>query len=399
MSKLAINGGKPLRVQPMPPREGFGPLEEAELVACINYYRSIGQDPPYSGRWNKLFSEAFAEYQGGGHALPVSSGTGAVFVALASLEIPPGSTVLTSPVTCSGVIAAIHALGLIPKVVDAAQDSFNIDAVQVQQRLTDDVRGIVITHSGGEPVDVPAILAVLGRKNVAVVEDCSQATGARIGHERVGTWGHIAAFSTMYRKNLAAGASSGLVFTRNFDLYRLALSCSDRGKPLWRLDLNLKDPRNDLFPALNWNSSEMSNAIGLASLRRLEDTNQRRRDFLESLIREMSMRSSVCMPSRYHNGFAPFYFPIFVDQSRVSVTAEQFAIALQAEGVPLGAKYGCVVSTWPWVDTLVSDAFVPTNAISTRDRTFNLHLNENYGEREVNDIVDAIEKVAAAYRK
>jgi hypothetical protein len=113
----------------------------------------------------------------------------------------------------------------------------------------------------------------------------------------------------------------------------------------------------------------------------------------------MNARSSVCLPSRYHNGFAPFYFPIFVDQSRVNVTAEHFAIALQAEGVPLGAKYGCVVSTWPWVDAITSDAFVPTNAISTRDRTFNLHLNENYGEREVNDILDAIEKVAAAYRK
>lgn len=381
----------------MPPREALGLSEEAELMACIQHYRSLGQDPPYSGKWNVMFSEAFAEYQGGGHALPVSSGTGAVYVALASLEIPPGSTVLTSPVTCSGVIGALHALKLRPKVVDAAEDSLNTDAIQVQQRLTDDVRGIVITHSGGEPVDIPAILEVIGRKNVAVVEDCSQATGASIAGEKVGTWGHIAAFSTMYRKNLAAGASSGLVYTRNFDLYRRALSYSDRGKPLWRLDLNLNDPGHAFFPALNWSSSEMSNAIGLASLRRLEDTNQRRRNFLELLIREIGTRKSVCIPSRYHDGFAPFYFPIFVDQSRVRVSAEQFAIALQAEGIPLGVKYGCVVSTWPWVDGVVTDTFVPINAISTRDRTFNLHLNENYGRQEVDDILNAIQKVAIAY--
>lgn len=383
----------------MPPREALGPAEEAELMTCIHYYRSLGQDPPYSGKWNTMFSEAFAEYQGGGHSLPVSSGTGAVYVALASLELPRGSVVLTSPVTCSGVIGAIHALGLKPKVVDAAPDSLNIDAAQVQRRLSNDVRGIVITHSGGEPVDVPAIMTIIGGKNIAIVEDCSQATGASIRGEKVGTWGHIAAFSTMYRKNLAAGASSGLVFTRNFDLYRRALSYSDRGKPLWRLDLNLKDPGHAFFPALNWNSSEMSNAIGLASLRRLEETNERRRKFLELLIRDMKSRHSVCMPSQYHEGFAPFYFPLFVDQSRVKVTTEQFAIALQAEGIPLGAKYGCVVSTWPWADDILTDTFVPVNAISTRDRTFNLHLNENYGQQEVNDILDAIDKVASVYEK
>jgi dTDP-4-amino-4,6-dideoxygalactose transaminase len=201
----------------------------------------------------------------------------------------------------------------------------------------------------------------------------------------------------MYRKNLAAGASSGLVFTQDFDLYRRALSLSDRGKPLWRLDLNLKDPGHAFFPALNWNSSEMSNAIGLASLRRLDETNQKRRNFLELLIAGLDERRSACKPMAYHSGFAPFYFPLLVDQTRVTVDAEKFALAVQAEGITLGAKYGCIVSTWPWAENLVVDTFVPVNAISARDRSFNLHLNENYGPTEVRDILDSIDKVSEAY--
>lgn len=383
----------------MPPREALGPTEERELLECIQYYRSIGQDPPYSGRWNAMFSEAFADYQGGGHALPVSSGTGAVYVSLAALEIPRGSTVLTSPVTCSGVLGAIHALGYQPKLVDSAKYSLNIDAEQVVRRITADVRAIVITHAGGEPVDVPAISAAIGQRNVAVIEDCSQATGASLHGQKVGSWGHIAAFSTMYRKNLAAGASSGLVFTRDFDLYRRALSCSDRGKPLWRLDLNLKDPGHAFFPALNWNSSEMSNAIGLASLRRLDVTNAKRRWFLEELIRELKFHDTVCSPYSYHSGFAPFYFPIFVDSTRLQVSVDQFAAALQAEGIPLGVKYGCLVDTWPWAHEIMSDDFKAVNALSTRNRTFNLHLNENYGSNEVRDIISAIKKVQEFYHK
>jgi len=84
----------------------------------------------------------------------------------------------------------------------------------------------------------------------------------------------------MCRQNLIAGASSGLIFTKDFETYRTALSYSDREKPVWRLDLNPRDPQYASFPAMNWHSSEMSNAIGLASLRRLDRTNEPRRTFL-----------------------------------------------------------------------------------------------------------------------
>jgi dTDP-4-amino-4,6-dideoxygalactose transaminase len=396
---LAIDGGVPYRDSPMPARLAFGSAEEAELMSCIKHYRSMGQDPPYSGRWNQLFSEAFAEYQGGGHAFPVSSGTGAIYVAVAALELPRGSVVLTSPVTCSGVVGVLNALNLVPKVVDSAPDSLNVDVERVADRLDDSVRAIVVTHAGGEPVDVGAIMELVCSKNVAIVEDCSQATGASLRSQKVGTWGHVAAFSTMYRKNLAAGASSGLVYTRDFDLYRRALSYSDRGKPLWRLDLNLRDPGNAFFAALNWNSSEMSNAIGLASLRRLDQTIHLRRAFLRKLIVALDDGTTPCTPYAFHDGFSPFYFPIFVDPESIRVSVERFAQALEAEGVTLGAKYGCIINTWPWAETLLADRFVARNALSTRDRSFNLHLNENYEDQEVSDIIGAINKVATAYRR
>ena len=399
MTMLAFNGGIPVRATPMPARLGFGPEEEKELMACIAHYRNLDSDPPYIGLWNKLFSEAFAEYQGGGFSLPVSSGTGALYVSLSSLGLPIGSTVLTSPVTCSGVLGSIQALGFVPKVVDSAPSSFNIDAEQVEARISDDVSCLLVTHAAGEPVDVPAIKSILKNKSILILEDCSQATGASIRGEKVGTWGEISAFSTMYRKNLAAGASSGLVFTKDFETYRTALSYSDRGKPVWRLDLNLRDPQYASFPALNWNSSEMSNAIGLASLRRLDKTNALRRVFLKKLFVALAEADTVCSPYAFHDGFAPFYFPIFVDQEKIKVSVEQFATAVEAEGIPLGAKYGCLVNTWPWITEHLSDTFVARNALLTRNASFNLHLNENYGEREVKDIVDAFAKVSSYYSR
>ena len=141
----------------------------------------------------------------------------------------------------------------------------------------------------------------------------------------------------------------------------------------------------------------MSNAIGLASLRRLDLTNGLRRIFLRKLFVALAEADTVCSPYAFHDGFAPFYFPIFVDQEKIKVSVEQFATAVEAEGIPLGAKYGCLVNTWPWITEHLSDTFVARNALLTRNASFNLHLNENYSDREVKDIVEAFTKVTNAY--
>jgi dTDP-4-amino-4,6-dideoxygalactose transaminase len=203
----------------------------------------------------------------------------------------------------------------------------------------------------------------------------------------------------MYRKNLAAGASSGLIFTKDFETDRTALSYSDRGKPVWRLDLNLQDPQYASFPALNWNSSETSNVTGLASLRRLDRANELRRIFLRKLFIAHYEADTACSPYTFHDGFAPFYFTIFVDQEKIKVSVEQFATAVEAEGTSLGAKYGFLVNTWPWITEHLSDTFVARNATLTRNASFNLHPNKNCGEREVKGIVDAFAKVSASYSR
>ena len=118
--------------------------------------------------------------------MPVSSGTGAIYSALASLGLPKRSTVLTSPVTCGGVLGSIQALGLVPKVVDSAPSSFNVDAEQVKARMSRDVRCLLVTQATGEPVDVPTIKEAINDDSILILEDCSQATGSSIRGGEVG---------------------------------------------------------------------------------------------------------------------------------------------------------------------------------------------------------------------
>mgnify|MGYP001274528034 CR=1 FL=1 len=397
--KLAINGGLKIRKVPMPSRIAFGESEEKEMNKMILHYRNLSEDPKYSGLWEEKFCLAFNKFMGGGYSDAVASGTGAIYIAMKALEIPDNSDVILSPVTCSGAFSCITEQGHRPILVDSSENSYNTDLDQIKKRITKKTKLIQITHSAGEPVsDIEKIAKFAKSNGIYLLEDCSQAIGAKINNKYVGTFGDVAAFSTMYRKNLAANSSSGLVYTKKGKkFYRKILSYADRGKILWNKKLDIRDPKHSLFPALNWNTDEFSCAIGLANIKRLKDTNARRNKFLSKLVKEINKKSQVCYPYNYHQNFSPFYFPIFVKTEKIKVSKIKFAEALAAEGIGLGEHYGCLVSTWPWAQKYLSDKFVAKNSIKARDRCFHLYLNENYGQNELDDIINAIIKVENFY--
>ena len=401
MNKPAILGGTKVRKIPMPVRFAFGNKEQAEVLKMIKYYKAKNEDPKYSGLWEKKFCNEFNNFMGGGFTNAVASGTGAIYIAMKALELQPNSDVLISPVTCSGAFSCITEQGHTPVLVDSDKNSYNITLEQVKKRITSKTKLIQVTHAAGEPVrDIDKIVKFAKSKGILVLEDCSQAIGARIKNKLVGTFGDIAAFSTMYRKNLAANSSSGLVYTKNKRKYfKKILAYSDRGKILWNDQLDLRDPKYSLFPALNWNTDEFSCAIGLANLRRLSNTNKKRNYFLKKLVSEIINECEVCYPYNYHEGFAPFYFPIFVDQKKIKISKIRFAKALQNEGIPLGEHYGCLISTWKWARKYLKDKFVSKNALHARNQCFHLYLNENYKEKEIKDIVKAIKKVEMYFKK
>ena len=397
--RLALHGGEPVRTHPMPARLAMGEVEVSEVMRTIEYYRSRHEDLPYQGVVEQRLCEAFAEYMGGGYADAVATGTAAVYVALAALELPKGSEVIISPVTDSGPLNCIILQGLVAVVADSRPDSYNIGVEQVLARVTSRTSAVLAVHSAGEPLEIDRLVSEAHRRSITVLEDCSQAPGAAWNGRRVGSVGDIAAFSTMYRKTLMSGSSGGLVYTKDQELYHRALAHADRGKPIWRTDLNLKNPGHALFPALNFNSDELSCAIALASLRRLPETVARRVAFVERFVSELQATSRACRAYAFHRGFSPFYFPVFVETDKLTCSKMMFAEALLAEGIPLDPHYGCVIRSWTWALPYLSDDFETVNALSMRDRSFNLFLNERYGEEEVRDIIAAIRKVERHFLK
>ena len=394
--KLAIDGGRPVRSRPMPGRAALGPGELAMLEEAIRFYQQRDLDPGYQGPYEKRYTDDFVAMMGGGYADSVATGTASVFLAVAALDLPKGSQVIVSPITDPGSLSSITMNGLRPRLADARPNDYNMGVEQVVSRITPDVSAVLVVHSIGQATDVDRIAAEAHQRGIRVIEDCSQSHGAQIFGRQIGTFGDVAAFSTMYRKGHMTGGSGGVVYTRNLETFRNALAHADRGKPRWLADFDDRNPATFLFPALNWNNDELSCAIGIASLRRLRDTIVRRQAFvteLASMLADMDTMFSL-LPWRPTD--SPFVLPVFVDMNRAKRDKVDIAKALLAEGINLNPHYQYLVADWPWLKPYLADDFGTPEARSSRDRSFCLYVNENYGTEEAADTAAAFLKVDRA---
>jgi perosamine synthetase len=396
---LAIHGGAPVRAERMPPRLALGDEELRMIQECVAYYREQQVDPGYQGPFEKLYTDAFCDMMGGGYADAVATGTASLFVSLAALDLPKGSEVLVSPITDPGSLGAIILAGLKPKLCDSLPDSYLVGLDQMLERVSPNVSCAMVVHAVGQAAEVDRIVPAMHARGIKVIEDCSQAHGAKIVGRPIGTFGDIAAFSTMYRKAHMTGASGGVVYCRDLDLYRKALAHADRGKPRWLDEFTDRDPSNYLFPALNFHTDEISCAIGVASLRRLDQTIMRRLSYVSDVVAGIAEHSAVCRPYSHNPTDSPFFYPIIVDPERIACGKVEFAEAVRKEGIDLNPHYKFVVDEWPWVRPHLADDFKTDAARSIRDRSFNLYLNENYGATEAEDTVEAILKVERHFAK
>jgi perosamine synthetase len=411
-SSLAIEGGTPVRKRPMPTRNLF---RREELRAVKQVFRQgarTGVEFGYNGQAEKQYEAAFAEFMGGGYADGVNSGTNAVFCALGALQLDPFSEVILPPITDPGGAMPVIFNSCIPVFADADPRSYNTSVGEIEKVLTDRTRAIVVAHIAGEPVDMDPIMELAKRKNLFVIEDCAQAHGALYKNRLVGTIGHIAAFSTMSGKHHATGGQGGVVYTRDEELSWKGRRFADRGKPF-----NLESSGN-VVAGLNCNLNDLSAAIGSVQIPKLPDAIRRRRRVGETVRQGLAADGAVRVGWQVPETQGVYWFlRIFVALDKLRVGKEQFCKAVEAEGVPVNPSYRHIPAEAPWhrgrvglgnsgfpwsavdykgVGTDVCDL---VGAIAATDSHFNIHFHERYGDREAQDIVSALLKVANAYRR
>jgi dTDP-4-amino-4,6-dideoxygalactose transaminase len=228
---LAINGGEPVRRDPLPLEfPGIHYMDEEEINAALRVLRSRSPFRYYGVDLQgevQAFETEFAAYLGISHCLAINSGTGALHTALAALGVGPGQEVIVPAYLWVSVAAAIVNLGAIPVLADI-DDTFCMDAESVESKITPRTSGVIFVHMSGAPGNVAAVKQITQRHGLFLLEDCAQCAGGSIAGERVGTFGDVAIFSFQMNKNMTSG-EGGCLVTNDARLYNRAVACHDTG--------------------------------------------------------------------------------------------------------------------------------------------------------------------------
>lgn len=415
-NELAINGGNKVRTTPWPARRLFVEEEKQAVMALFDQAIEKGHAAlGYNGPQEEAYCREFAAFLGGGFADGVNSGTTALYVALRALELPPFSEVIVPPITDAGGAMPVPLMGCIPIPADSMSGFYNVNAEQVEARLTERTSAIVVAHIGGVPVDMDPLLELATARGIPVVEDCAQAHGTLYKGRPVGTLGTLASFSTMFGKHHATGGQGGIVFTCNEEIYWRIRRYADRGKPF-----GLENVQGNVTASLNFNMDELHAAIGRVQLRKLSDIIRRRRNLVKQIAEgcQQSLQT-VRLVREPDECESAFWFLVFhVDTDRISVSKDEFVAALVAEGVPVASGYWEAVQSlapwWqnkavfgttglPWSSSLYQgdpDQDYPLpNAEANEKCHFRGALHEDWTQQEVADLLAALKKVENAFLK
>jgi len=199
-------------IPPIDLAQQYKTIEEEINAAVLNVLASgryIG------GNSVESFEQKFAAYTGVSECVSCNSGTDALYLALRALEIGPGDEVITTSFTFIATAEAISTVGATPVFVDIEAQTFNLDVNQVSSAITSKTKAILPVHLFGQPVDMTHLMEIAQKHDLAVIEDCAQATGATWDNRKVGSIGHIGCFSFFPTKNLGAFGDGGAITTND----------------------------------------------------------------------------------------------------------------------------------------------------------------------------------------
>jgi perosamine synthetase len=356
-------------------------LDERDIEAVLEVVRSgrLALGPKAD-----QFEEVVADYAGVRHAVAVSSGTAALHLIVKGLGIGPGDEVLVPSFTFAASVNAILFERATPVFVDIEPDTLNLAPADVEAKISSRTRAIMAVDVFGHPADYDALEPIAKRHGLALIDDSCEALGAEYRGRRVGSFGRAATFAFYPNKQITTG-EGGMLVSDDGELARLARSLRNQGRG--EMGAWLEHERL----GFNYRLDEMSAALGLSQMRRLEEILGRRERVARLYSARLKGLSGLRPPVvRPEVRMSWFVYVVVLSEGR---ERDPIMAALEARGIPVRG-YFPPVHLQPYIRGLLGggESRLPVTESVAR-RTIALPFHGHLRETEVEQVVRALDEV------
>jgi perosamine synthetase len=329
------------------------------------------------------FERAMAAYVGVEHAVAVSSGTAALHLIVKALGLGPRDEVLVPSFTFAASVNALLYEGVRPVFVDIDPHSLNLDPADLEHRITHRTRAIMAVDVFGVPADWEGLERVAKRHGLMLIDDCCEGLGSEHKGRKLGSFGEAGAFAFYPNKQITTG-EGGMIVTNRADLAALARSYANQGRSA--MGAWLEHDR----VGYNYRLDEMSAALGLSQLGRIEEIVAKRNRVAQLYTERIAGLAQVEAPWAFPwNRRSWFVYAVTLEEG---LDRDRTIAAMAEEGVP-ARGYFAPIHTQPYIRELYGDlgGTLPVTEKMAK-RTLALPFHNRLTEGEVEHVLGVLKR-------
>ena len=293
---------------------GLHEIDGADIQAVVEILKN---GPITQGQVVEEFGQALADYSGAKYGLAVSSGTAALHLSVAAIDIGPGDEIITTPMSFCATSSAALYQGADVKFVDIDEKTLNLDPNLIEEQITEFTKAIIPVDFRGHPSKLPEIKIIADKHNLKIIEDGSHSIGSTYTHNGIeyscgdSVHADLCTFSFHPVKHITTG-EGGAVLTNDTDLFRKVFTMHkhgiDRREEMFSEEKRIGSwiyEMEDL--GFNYRITDFQAALGLSQLKKLDRFKSRRREIVKYYNERFAGIDELIMPYEDENVDSNFH--------------------------------------------------------------------------------------------
>lgn len=397
MEKPAICGGTPVRDTKI--FYGHQYLDQADYDAVLDVLKSdyLTCGPKIGELESKL-----CEVTGAKYAVVCSNGTAALHMAAMAAGIGAGDELITTPITFAASANCALYCGAKPVFADINEKTYNIDPASVKEHITPATKAVVAVDYTGQAVELDELQVICKENNLVLIEDAAHSIGTKYNGKGVGSIADMTTFSFHPVKTITGG-EGGAVLTNNEEYYQKLLLARAHGitRDASLMEHEIDGPwyYEQVDLGYNFRMTDIQAGLIISQLDKLSMFSARRKEIVARYNEAFEKNDTIIVQEEIPQSDTTRHLYILrLNPEKLTINRREFFDALAAENVICNVHY-IPVYYFPHYQRLGYKKGLCPKAEKLYDEMITLPLYYGMSDQDVEDVIKAVEKIAAYYHK